>query len=77
MRYLFAITLSLSLFGQALFGQALLGQAKRVDDALLKNAAKSASDGDWLTYGLTPGETRFSPLTQIDASSAPMRRCTP
>jgi len=37
MRYLFAITLSLSLFGQA-----LLGQARRVDDALLKNAAKSA-----------------------------------
>ena len=59
MRYLFAITLSLSLFGQA----------RRVDDALLKNAAKSASDGDWLSYGLTPGETRFSPLTQIDASN--------
>ena len=59
MRYLFAITLSLSLFGQA----------RRVDDALLKNAAKSTSDGDWLSYGLTPGETRFSPLTQIDASN--------
>src|SRR6476646_1649998 len=64
MRYLFAITLSLSLFGQA-----LLGQARRVDDALLKNAAKSASDGEWLTYGLTPGETRFSPLKIIDASN--------
>src|ERR1700733_10654244 len=59
MRTLFVIALSLSLFGQA----------RRVDDALLKNAAKSASDGDWLTYGLTPGETRFSPLTQIDASN--------
>jgi glucose dehydrogenase len=46
-----------------------LGQAKRVDDAVLKNAAVSASDGDWLTYGLTPGETRFSPLKQIDASN--------
>jgi hypothetical protein len=44
MRYLFAVALSLSLFGQA----------KRVDDVLLKNAAKSASDGDWLSYGLTP-----------------------
>ncbi len=45
------------------------GQAKRVDDAALKNAAKSASDGDWLSYGLTPGETRYSPLKQIDASN--------
>jgi hypothetical protein len=48
MRCLLAIALSLPLFGQA----------KRVDDAALKNAAKSASDGDWLSYGLTPGETR-------------------
>src|SRR5215468_9358323 len=48
---------------------ALFGQARRVDDATLKNAAKSASDGDWLTYGLTTGETRFSPLKQIDASN--------
>ena len=59
MRYLLTITLSL----------ALLGQTKRVDDALLRNAAKSASDGDWLSYGLTPGETRYSPLKQIDASN--------
>jgi quinohemoprotein ethanol dehydrogenase len=36
---------------------------------LLRNAAKSASDGDWLTYGLTPGETRFSPLKHLDASN--------
>jgi len=41
----------------------------RVDDAALKNAAKSASDGDWLSYGLTPGETRYSSLKQIDASN--------
>ena len=47
----------------------LFGQAKRVDDAALKNAAKSPSDGDWLSYGLTPGETRYSPLKQIDASN--------
>jgi len=59
MRYLLALTLSLSLFGQP----------KRVDDALLKNAAKSATDGDWLSYGLTPGETRYSPLKLIDASN--------
>jgi quinohemoprotein ethanol dehydrogenase len=60
MRYLF-LTMVLSL--------TLFGQAKRVDDALLRSAGKSASDGDWLTYGLTPGETRFSPLKQIDASN--------
>src|ERR671931_332497 len=59
MRYLLLIALSLTLFGQA----------RRIDDAALKNAAKSASDGDWLTYGLTPGETRYSPLKQIDASN--------
>jgi quinohemoprotein ethanol dehydrogenase len=59
MRYLLAIALSLPLFGLA----------RRVDDAALKNAAKSASNGDWLSYGLTPGETRYSPLKQIDASN--------
>ena len=42
---------------------------KRVDDVVLRNAAKAASDGDWLSYGLTPGETRYSPLKQIDASN--------
>ncbi|HEY6340928.1 MAG TPA: PQQ-dependent dehydrogenase, methanol/ethanol family [Bryobacteraceae bacterium] len=63
MRYLFAIALSL------MCSTALVGQARRVDDAALKNTGKSASDGDWLTYGLTPGETRFSPLKQIDVSN--------
>jgi quinohemoprotein ethanol dehydrogenase len=47
----------------------LFGQSRRIDDAALKNAAKSPADGDWLSYGLTPGETRFSPLKQIDASN--------
>src|ERR1700683_4572284 len=61
-----------SLFAAALFltwSGISFGQAKRVDDAALKNAAKSASDGDWPSYGLTPGETRFSPLKLIDASN--------
>src|SRR5262245_55690357 len=58
MRYLLAIFL-------VLFGQ----QARRVDDSALRNAAKSDADGEWLTYGLTPGETRFSPLKIIDASN--------
>ena len=40
---------------------------RRVDDATLKNAGKTGED--WLTYGLTPAETRYSPLHQIDASN--------
>ncbi len=51
-----------SLFAVALFltTPVLFGQANRV---------RPASDGDWLSYGLTPGETRYSPLKQIDASN--------
>ncbi len=63
MRYLLPVGLLLTWFGIS------FAQVRRVDDAALKNAAKSASDGDWLSYGLTPGETRFSPLKQIDASN--------
>ena len=64
MRTLLTFSLSLALAGPALFGQA-----KRIDDLLLKNAGKAATDGDWLSYGLTPGETRFSPLKQIDSTN--------
>ena len=63
MRHILSLGLFLTLFGVS------LAQVKRVDDPALKNAAKSASDGDWLSYGLTPGETRFSPLKQIDATN--------
>jgi glucose dehydrogenase len=63
MRYAFAVALFVT------WSAISLGQARRVDDAALRSAAKSSSDGDWLTYGLTPGETRFSPLTEIDASN--------
>src|SRR5438067_8526157 len=63
MRHLFAIILFLSSSG------TLFGQARHVDDSALRSAARSASDGDWLTYGLTPGEMRFSPLKMIDASN--------
>jgi len=42
-------------------------QTVRIDDAMLKNAGKTG--GDWLTYGLTPGETRFSTLNQINTSN--------
>lgn len=42
--------------------------AKRVDDATLRTADKTGED--WPTYGLTPAETRYSPLHQIDSKSA-------
>src|SRR6266481_8370683 len=42
-------------------------QVRRVDDGALKNAAKNGEE--WLTYGLTQGETRFSPLKQINTSN--------
>ena len=63
MRYVFRTALLLVCLGIS------LAQVRRIDDPVLRNAAKSATDGDWLTYGLTPGETRFSPLKQIDASN--------
>ncbi len=48
-------------------GPTAFGQARAVDDAALKNAGKSG--GEWLTYGLTPGETRYSTLNQINTSN--------
>jgi quinohemoprotein ethanol dehydrogenase len=50
-----------------LVSMAAAQQPRRVDDAALKNAGKSGDD--WLTYGLTPGETRYSPLDQINAGN--------
>ena len=43
-------------------------QTRRVDDAALKNAGKSGEE--WLTYGFSQGETRYSPLNQINPSNA-------
>src|SRR5438874_9588540 len=42
-------------------------QVRRVDDLALRNAGKTGEE--WLTYGATPGETRYSPLKQIDATN--------
>ena len=42
-------------------------QTVRIDDSALRNAGKSG--GEWLTYGLTPGETRYSTLNQINTSN--------
>ena len=39
----------------------------RIDDAMLRNASKNGDD--WISYGFTPGETRYSPLNQINASN--------
>jgi quinohemoprotein ethanol dehydrogenase len=52
----------------ALMASILMGQqAQRVDDGVLKNTPKNG--GEWLTYGQNPGETRYSPLSQIDATN--------
>ena len=42
-------------------------ETRRVNEAVLKNAGKTGEE--WLTYGLTPGETRYSPLNQINATN--------
>ncbi|HLK50833.1 MAG TPA: PQQ-dependent dehydrogenase, methanol/ethanol family [Bryobacteraceae bacterium] len=47
---------------------ALAAQPPRAVDANVLKAAGTANDplaGSWLTYGLTQGETRYSPLKQI------------
>ena len=48
-------------------GFATAQQGRRVDDAALRNASKSGDE--WLTYGSTPGETRYSPLNSINANN--------
>src|SRR5947207_813878 len=45
----------------------LIAQTRRIDDLALKNSLKSGEE--WLSYGLTPGETRYSPLKQIDTTN--------
>ncbi|HYR42694.1 MAG TPA: PQQ-dependent dehydrogenase, methanol/ethanol family [Terriglobia bacterium] len=42
-------------------------QPRRIDDNVLRNAGKSGNE--WLTYGLTQAEMRFSPLNQINAGN--------
>ncbi len=55
----------------ALFTSFALAQAQRpgkVDDAALRSAAQSKGE-DWLSYGFTPQETRYTPLSQINTSN--------
>ena len=42
-------------------------QVRRVDEGALKNAGETGDD--WLAYGLTQAETRYSPLNQINAGN--------
>ena len=60
--------LSLWVIGMVALTWAVMAQqSRRVDDAVLKNASKSGDE--WLTYGQNPGETRYSPLKQIDVTN--------
>ncbi|MFM2125655.1 MAG: quinohemoprotein alcohol dehydrogenase [Acidobacteriota bacterium] len=44
------------------------GQApRRVNDAMIIGAGRTGEE--WLSYNLTPGETRYSPLKQIDTTN--------
>src|SRR5215467_5288983 len=62
------IILVLSLTGLLFATWTVTGQqTRRIDDVALKNAGKTGEE--WLAYGLTPGETRYSPLKQIDTSN--------
>jgi quinohemoprotein ethanol dehydrogenase len=57
----------LSLVGLILATWVMVGQTRRIDDLALKTAGKTGEE--WLTYGMTPGETRYSPLKQIDTTN--------
>ncbi len=54
-------------FGLGAFWIANAQQSKPVDDAALKDAAKTGDD--WISYNLGWPEQRFSPLKQIDANN--------
>src|SRR5579883_150146 len=62
------MVLVLCLAGLVLATWVVAGQqARRIDDLALRSAGRTGED--WLTYGLTPQETRYSPLKQIDATN--------
>ena len=52
-------------------GVGTAGAQQNVDANVLKNAGtpRDMFQGDWLSYGRTQGETRYSPLTQINPSN--------
>ena len=57
----------IAIFATLALAAAHAQTARKIDDAALKNAAKSPED--WVSYGATPGETRYSPLQQINAAN--------
>ena len=62
------VALRASIAGVLLWAWIAPGQQpRRIDDAVLRNAGKTGQE--WLSYGLTPGETRYSPLKQIDGTN--------
>jgi quinohemoprotein ethanol dehydrogenase len=57
-----------SLIGLILISWSAASQdTRQVDDAALRKAGETGEE--WLSYGLTPSETRYSPLKQIDTSN--------
>src|SRR5579863_8121532 len=61
---LFLLSTSVAIAASVAVGQQA---AKSVTDAVLKNAGKTGTE--WLSYGLTPGETRYSPLNVINTAN--------
>ncbi len=53
--------------GLAFAWLATAQQPRRVDDVMIRNASKTGEE--WLTYNASPGETRYSPLKQIDTAN--------
>ena len=56
----------LAFVSSSAFAQA--ERPKKVDDAALRNVAQGKGE-EWLSYGFTPQETRYTPLSQINASN--------
>ena len=62
-------SLLIPVFGLAVFSAAAQAQqAAKIDDAALRNVAQGKGE-EWLSYGFTPQETRYTPLSQINASN--------
>ncbi len=57
---------ALALAASFVFAQAQ--KPGKVDDVALRNAAQSKGE-DWLSYGYTPQETRYTPLSQINTTN--------
>ncbi len=57
---------TLALIASPAFAQAQ--KPSKVDDAALRNVAKGTGE-EWLSYGFTPQETRYTPLSQINKSN--------